>query len=577
MDVKAVNRAEEAVQESEALTRSILENAFDAIISMDATGDVTTWNHGAEIIFGWSADEIIGKKLVDTIIPHQYREAHTNGFRDFLSTGNSRVLNQVLELKALHRKGHDLSIEISISATKWDKSFIFTGIIRDISERKAAQEQAQLKTEDYKILHDVAKALHNSGNMESMLKNAVEALVKSSEGAGEYHAGIFLADAESKALGLFASIGDFRQEFLKREKDTPFGDCLYMKSDCPENIAANATCFINPSREKEFQSMPKPGAHIIPLKRQNNLVGVLFIYEDHDAPWHGRNNEILLSIGGLIADAIEKRRTEEKVQQQMEALADDSAKRKEIEEKLQKQNVELASVNDKLRELNECKNKLLRIAAHDLRNPLYVIRSYSEILMDPSFQVSSADEKKFLGKIFGSSEQMRGLLDNLLDFSSIESGKLRLNKNFECLNTIVQIQVELHKMLANKKDIRLVLAQEPVPPLSFDKNAVIQAITNFISNAIKFSPHGTEIKVSVECRRDYARFAVQDEGPGLTEEEQKLAFAEFQTLSAKPTGGEKSTGLGLAIVKKIINLHCGEVGVFSKPERGANFYFTLPL
>ena len=127
MDIQEENRAEEAVRESEAVTRIILDNAFDAIVSMDVKGEVTNWNRGAETIFGWPANEIIGKKMADTIIPPQYREAHTKGFGHFLATGESRVLNQILELNALHRDGHELPIEISISATKWDKSFIFTG------------------------------------------------------------------------------------------------------------------------------------------------------------------------------------------------------------------------------------------------------------------------------------------------------------------------------------------------------------------------------------------------------------------------------------------------------------------
>ena len=180
-------------------------------------------------------------------------------------------------------------------------------------------------------------------------------------------------------------------------------------------------------------------------------------------------------------------------------------------------------------------------------------------------------------KIFDASKQMEDFLDNLLDYSKIESGKLTLNKSRECLNSIAKNQVELHQLLANKKNILLFLTQGDIHPFSFDKNTVIQVISNYIGNAIKFSPHNTQIHISMECQGDYARFSVQDEGPGLTKEEQKLTFMEFQTLSAKPTGGEKSTGLGLAIVKKIIYLHGGEVGVFSELGQGANFYFTLPL
>jgi len=245
--------------------------------------------------------------------------------------------------------------------------------------------------------------------------------------------------------------------------------------------------------------------------------------------------------------------------------------------RFKKQNAKLVEFNEKLTELNECKNKLLRIAAHELRNPLYVIQSYSDILKDSSLKIPDENKQKYLEKIFNSSEQMRNLLDNLLDFSTIESGELHLNKSSQCLNSIVANQVELHQLLAKKKDIQLMFSPENIPPLMLDKNAMIQAIGNFIGNAIKFSPHGRLVKISTECEEGVVRFSVNDEGPGLTEEELKLAFTEFQTLTAKPTGGEKSTGLGLSIVKKIIILHGGEVGVTSGAGKGANFYFTVPL
>ncbi len=98
-------------------------------------------------------------------------------------------------------------------------------------------------------------------------------------------------------------------------------------------------------------------------------------------------------------------------------------------------------------------------------------------------------------------------------------------------------------------------------------------------NAIKFSPSNTEIIIATECVENDIRFSVCDEGPGLSEEDQKLLFKEFQVLSAKPTGGEKSTGLGLAIVKKLVHLHSGRVGAYSNKGAGVDLflYFAFPM
>lgn len=227
--------------------------------------------------------------------------------------------------------------------------------------------------------------------------------------------------------------------------------------------------------------------------------------------------------------------------------------------------------------MNETKNKFLGIASHDLRNPLYLIRSFSEIIQEGTVGDVNPEQKDMLGKIYNASTFMKALLENLLDISKIESGKINLEKRVQDFNQTVRQQVELNQLLARKKNITLQMGLSDIPPLSFDQSAIIQVIGNFIGNAIKFSPPNTNIFIATEQTENGIRFSVRDEGPGLSEEDQKLLFKEFQTLSAKPTGGEKSTGLGLAIVKKLITLHQGEVGVESKLGRGSTFFFLLPI
>jgi len=101
-------------------------------------------------------------------------------------------------------------------------------------------------------------------------------------------------------------------------------------------------------------------------------------------------------------------------------------------------------------------------------------------------------------------------------------------------------------------------------------------MSNYIGNAIKFAPLESHIYITTKNLGERVQFSVKDEGPGISKEDQKLLFGEFQTLSAQPTGGEKSTGLGLAIVKKLVTLHGGDVGVISEIGQGATFIFTLP-
>ncbi len=238
---------------------------------------------------------------------------------------------------------------------------------------------------------------------------------------------------------------------------------------------------------------------------------------------------------------------------------------------------EIRQKNKQLAELNETKNKFLGIASHDLRNPLFTIRSFSEIIRDGMVGEVNDEQKNMLGSIYHASTFMKALLENLLDISKIESGKIELEKQIQDLNLTVKQQVEFNQLLAKKKNITLHLNLSDIPSLCFDQSAIIQVIGNFVGNAIKFSPPNTNIVITTEKTENRVKLSVRDEGPGLSKEDQQLLFQEFQRLSAKPTGGEKSTGLGLAIVKKLIHLHNGEVGVESQLGEGSTFFFHLPI
>jgi len=415
-------------------------------------------------------------------------------------------------------------------------------------QKTSDQDEIRQRTEEYKVLHEVAKIFNAQAGLEEMLQQTLKAIVGFGELQVEYKAGIFLADEENRVLNLFTWIGNFSEEFLAKEKTIPYGNCLCGRAAESGDMIISENCFSDERHENRFEDMTAHGHYIVPLKNGENMIGVLFLYTDENPPWYERSQDILLSIGGLIADAIVDKKRDEEIQES----------------------------NKKLKELNELKNKFLGIASHDLRNPLYQILSYSEILKEGSMGPVSEKQAKLLGKIYNSSQYMKALLDNLLDISKIESGKIELNKEVQDLNETTQTQVELNQLLAEKKNIQLHFEPGKLTPISFDHNSIIQVMGNFLGNAIKFSPADTSIRVSTQLDGDYVKFSVQDEGPGISEEDQKLLFEEFQTLSAKPTGGEKSTGLGLAIVKKIIHLHGGQVGVSSTLGAGSQFYFLLP-
>jgi CheY-like chemotaxis protein len=234
---------------------------------------------------------------------------------------------------------------------------------------------------------------------------------------------------------------------------------------------------------------------------------------------------------------------------------------------------ELSRKNAVLSRLNEEKTTWLGVAAHDLRNPIASIRAHAALLLAGGLE--SAQERAALETIARVSEQMLLLVNDLLDVSAIESGRLELHVERCHLRGLVGQRVEFFELLAARKGISIGTSlQDAVVEL--DPNRIEQVIDNLISNAVKYTPPGRAVLVSLELQEEAAVLAVRDEGPGLTDEDRRGLFGAFRRLSAQPTGGEKSTGLGLAITQRIVVAHGGRIEVESVPGRGATFRVHLP-
>jgi signal transduction histidine kinase len=239
---------------------------------------------------------------------------------------------------------------------------------------------------------------------------------------------------------------------------------------------------------------------------------------------------------------------------------------------------ELQKKNAELVKLNDLKNQFLGIAAHDLRNPIGIIYSFSSFLMEEVGDRLSTEHADFLSGIRSSSEFMLHLLDDLLDIAKIESGKLNLDMEPTDIVAFIGHNVALNRVLAKKKQISIHFnPYEAYPRIKIDRLKMDQVLNNLISNAVKFSPPDTTVTVSVFRSGEHVTVSVQDDGPGIPEEERMKLFLPFSKTSVKPTSGEKSSGLGLSIVKKIVLGHLGKIWVESNVGKGASFCFSLPF
>lgn len=238
---------------------------------------------------------------------------------------------------------------------------------------------------------------------------------------------------------------------------------------------------------------------------------------------------------------------------------------------------DVAKKNVALERLNEQKNRFLGMAAHDLRNPLNAIMMYSEFLLDEVAASLDEEHHEFLRVIRTSSEFMLHLVEDFLDIATIESGKLHLNLWPVNVTALVRENIALNTLLASRKEIALQAEYRgEVPEILADASKIEQVLNNLISNAVKYSPAGTVVTVTLDATAEAVVVTVTDQGPGIPADELERIFEPFERSSVKSTNGEKSSGLGLAIARKIVMEHHGTLTARNNDGRGTTFCMTLP-
>jgi two-component system sensor histidine kinase/response regulator len=222
----------------------------------------------------------------------------------------------------------------------------------------------------------------------------------------------------------------------------------------------------------------------------------------------------------------------------------------------------------------QLKDRLLRIASHDLRSPLMNIHMVETLLRD-----SLADDPEAAGLLDMLQHTvfyMNGIIEEFLDVAACQSGRIELQLRDVNAHEIVVRVINEFGVMAARKDIEFALGALSGTVYA-DPSRVIQILNNLVSNAVKYSPHGTTVTLWTEAGDEFVRFFVADQGPGIPDNERDRLFTEFGKLSPRPTGDESSTGLGLWIVKHMVMLHGGVVGVDCPDRGGSIFWFDLPL
>lgn len=229
-----------------------------------------------------------------------------------------------------------------------------------------------------------------------------------------------------------------------------------------------------------------------------------------------------------------------------------------------------------LREANDFKKEVLGMVAHDLRNPISAILGFANILVESD--KNDQDIPEYAKIILEASQQMQNMVDDLLVSAINDATDFSINPApFDLIRLINQIIVNFKEPSELKSQNIHFFNSDNSILINADGSKLREVIENLISNAIKYSEAGKEIKIWAEKLEQKVTIKVTDEGPGMNDTDKEKIFGKFTRLSAKPTAGESSTGLGLFIVKKLVELHGGKIWVESEMGEGSTFIIELPL
>jgi signal transduction histidine kinase len=248
-----------------------------------------------------------------------------------------------------------------------------------------------------------------------------------------------------------------------------------------------------------------------------------------------------------------------------------------LERKVEERTQELNEKSRQLEIANRHKSEFLASMSHELRTPLNAIIGFSEALLERIFGAMNAKQEDYLKDIHESGRHLLSLINDILDLSKIEAGRMELEAAPFHLPSVLEAALALVRERALHHDIRLALEVAPeMGEIVADERKVKQIVLNLLSNAVKFTPDGGSVTLSARRTEEGVEVAVSDTGVGIAAEDQAAVFEEFRQVGRDYLGKHEGTGLGLALARRFVELHGGRIAVTSAPGRGTTFTFTLP-
>jgi len=611
-------QAEEKLRAGEERLNGIITSAMDAIISVDSEQSVVFFNAAAEKMFGCSAFEAVGGPL-ERFIPERFRNVHRTHISNFGKTGvTNRAMNALGVILGRRAGGEEFPIEASISQIEIDGKKLYTVILRDITERKQAEEALRerenklsaifnLLPVGISILDEDQKLVYVNQALGDILGMTKEGMLR-----GDYHRRKYLrTDGSLKPAEELASTQAFKEQKavynfvtgVEKENgniiwtnvsavpvDFPDWKVVTVTSDITERKQAEES--LRQSQEnfaKAFNSNPAAIAitRLVDGKfiSLNSAYTRIMEYEPHEILEHTAA-EMNIYVHAEERDQIIRQLREQGAVRNYELLVRtksgetrsivvsmepilynaeacilsvfiDISERKKMELELQRSNAEL--------------EQFAYVASHDLQEPLRAVAGMVQLLQQRYKSKLDGRADEYIGHAVDASTRMQNLINDLLEFSRVERfGKPPAETDLEsCLKSaLANLQVSIQESNAQ-------ITRAPLPVVRVDAAQLTQVLQNLIGNAIKFrGERPLHILIGVKKIEHNWQFEVSDNGIGIEPQYFERIFQVFQRLHTRRE--YPGTGIGLSLCKKIIERHGGQIWLESQPGAGSTFYFTLP-